>query len=309
MRAAIQLDLDSLWTYRRYLNQETAPGSGPDPVYGEAVERFLDIFRKYSIKATFFVIGSDALVPEHAQIIRQITEEGHEIANHSMSHPLNFSSLDDGIIIDEIKKGHEILERLSGRNVKGFRGPTFSIDERILKILEDMGYVYDSSVLPSFIAPVALNCAHSLLAGRARDVSGANIRFARAPLCLYKPDKTSMVKRGKGKLYEFPVSVVPGLRLPMHSTYVFIFGRWLFDWGKRELRKRRMPLNYLFHGIDLLDTDRHNLRLPFFGSLQKRKSICEYIIKKIKSECELMRTLDLIEQMDGAHDFCSASGL
>ena len=295
MRAVIQVDLDSLWTYRRYLNQESVPG-GLDPVYSEAVERFLDIFRKNSIKATFFVIGSDALVPEHARIIKQIAKEGHEIANHSMSHPLNFSSLGEEIIIEEIKKCHEILERLSGKKVKGFRGPTFSIDERILKILEGLGYIYDSSVLPSFIAPLVLNCAHSLLGSRLRNISASNMRFANTPLCLYRPHVKNMAKRGDSKLHELPISVVPGLRLPMHSTYVFIFGRWLFDWGKRELQKRQLALNYLFHGIDLLDTHRHNLTLPFFGSLQKRKSICEYIIKRLKSECELMSTLDLIEK-------------
>ncbi len=308
MRAVIQVDLDSLWTYKRYLNQELAP-SGLDPVYHEAVKRFLDIFRKNSIKATFFVVGSDALIPEHARIIKQITEEGHEIANHSMSHPLNFSSLGEEIIRDEIKKSHEILERLSGKRVRGFRAPTFSIDERVLKILEDLGYVYDSSVLPSFIAPLALNCAHSLLGGRLRNISGSNMRFANTPLCLYRPHMKNMAKSGQGKLYEFPISVVPGLRLPMHSTYVFICGRWLFDWGKRELRKRQIPLNYLFHGIDLLDTAKYDLRLPFFGSLEKRKSMCEYILRRLKSECELMSTLELIEKMDGAHDFCSASGL
>ncbi len=308
MRAAIQVDLDSLWTYRRYLNQESAPG-GIDPVYTEAVKRFLDIFRKNSIKATFFVIGSDALIPEHARIIKQITEEGHEIANHSMSHPLNFSSLKEKTIVDEIKKSHEILERLSGKKVKGFRSPTFSIDERILKVLESLGYVYDSSVLPSFIAPLVLNCAHSLLGGRLRNICSSNMRFANTPLCPYRPHMKNMAKTGQGKLYEFPISVVPGLRLPMHSTYVFIFGRWLFDWGKRDLQQRELPLNYLFHGIDLLDIIKYDLKLPLFGSMKKRKSLCEHIIRRLKSECELMSTLDLIKKMDGAHDFCSASGL
>ena len=296
MRSTIQVDLDSLWTYKRYLNQESSQG-GLDPAYMESVPRFLDMFAKFSIKATFFIIGADALVPEHAKIIKQIAAQGHEIANHSMSHPLNFSSLDSEKIQEEIKNSHEILERISGRRVLGFRAPTFSINERVLEILENLGYVYDSSVLPSFIAPLALNCAHSILGGKPRNIAGANIRFAKTPLCPYRPDMKDMAKTGQGQLYEMPLSVVPGLRLPMHSTYVFICGKWLFDWGHREFKKRQIPLNYLFHGVDLLDINKYGLKLPLFRTLRKRNNICEYIIKRLKSECESMTTLDLIKKM------------
>ena len=298
MISTIQVDLDSLWTYKRYVNQ--APGkNGVDPVYMEGVQRFLDIFSKYSIKATFFAIGADALIPEHAHIIRQIAAQGHEIANHSMNHPLNFKGLGQEAMIDEIKNSQEILERVSGKRVRGFRAPTFSIDERVLKILKDLGYVYDSSILPSFIASLALNFAHFCLAGKPRNIAGSNVRFANSPLCLYYPAMENMAKRGTGKIYELPLSVIPGLRLPMHSTYVFICGRRLFDWGLRAFKKRDMSLNYVFHGIDLVDISKYNLRLPLFRTLEKRKNICEYIIKKLKSESELMNTLDLIEKNRG----------
>ncbi|MCK4993879.1 MAG: polysaccharide deacetylase family protein [Candidatus Omnitrophica bacterium] len=297
MKATIQVDLDSLWTYRRYLNQESAKGA-IDPVYSEGVEIFLDIFRRNSIKATFFVIGTDVLIPEHARVIKQIAVEGHEIANHSMRHSLNFSSLDDETIKEEIKNSHEVLERVSGQRVMGFRAPTFSINERVLNILVELGYVYDSSVLPSFIAPLALNLAHTIIGGKLRNVAGANIRFANSPLCLYRPDIKDMGKAGQGKLFELPISVVPSFRLPMHSTYVFICGRWLFDWGKRELQQRQIPLSYSFHGIDLLDINKYGLKLPLFGSIEKRKNICEYIVKRLKSECELMSTLDLVKNLE-----------
>ncbi len=295
MISTIQVDLDSLWTYRRYLNQ-TPVENTPDPVYSQGVQRFLDIFARNDIKATFFVIGSDALVPEHAKIIKQIADQGHEIANHSMSHPLNFKDLEEASLIDEIKNSHDILERISGKKVEGFRAPTFSINERVLKILEDLGYTYDSSVLPSFINSLALNCAHSVLGGKPVDIAGSNIRFANAPLCPYKPNVKNMAKEGDGKLYEIPISVLPGLRLPMHSTYVFICGKWLFDWGIRAFKKRQMTLNYVFHGMDLVDINKYDLKLPLFKSLEKRKNICEYMIKKLKSEFKLLNTIELIKK-------------
>lgn len=299
MRSTIQVDLDSLWTYRRYVNQ--APiAEDIDPVYAEGVQCFLEIFKKHSIKATFFVIGSDALKPEQASIIKQIADQGHEIANHSMNHLLNFNSLDDKQIYDEIKKSHDILERVSGKRVLGFRAPTFSVNESVLKVLEKLKYVYDSSVWPSFIGSLALNCAHSLLRRKFCNIAGKNIRFAHTSLGLYRPDMNNMVKTGQGKLFEIPISVIPGLRFPMHSTYVFMCGKGLFDWGQRKLKKRQISINYVFHGIDLLDVNKYGLKLPLFGEIEKRKNLCEYILKRLKSESEVIPTLDLIRKMDGS---------
>ena len=294
MRGTIQVDLDSLWTYRRYLGQPE-DYSGADPVYSEGLEVFLDIFEKYSIKATFFIIGRDAQNSKHKKIIKQIISLGHEVANHTMTHPMNFANMDDQAIKKEIKNCHDVLEDLTKEKIKGFRAATFSVNERMLRIIQDLGYIYDSSVIPSLIVPIALNVAHSLLGKRFKNVAGNNLRFAYAPISFYKPAINNMVRCGSGNLYEVPISVIPGMRLPMHSSYVFVGGKWLFDLGLSSLKKRKIPMNYLFHGIDLLETRKYNLRLPFFGSLEKRRRICEYIVKKLKNNCDIMRTDKLLE--------------
>ncbi|OGT36049.1 MAG: hypothetical protein A3F11_05405 [Gammaproteobacteria bacterium RIFCSPHIGHO2_12_FULL_37_14] len=56
---------------------------GPSPIY---TPQILAILKKYNIKATFFVVGSNAkLYPE---LIKAIHEQGHPINSHSMTHPM-----------------------------------------------------------------------------------------------------------------------------------------------------------------------------------------------------------------------------
>src|SRR5204863_3705529 len=54
--------------------------------------KLLDLLAAHHIKATFFVIGEN--VAEHPEIVARAAREGHEIGNHSWSHP-NFGKMSD----------------------------------------------------------------------------------------------------------------------------------------------------------------------------------------------------------------------
>jgi len=54
--------------------------------------KLLDLLAAHHIKATFFVIGEN--VAEHRDIVARAAREGHEIGNHSWSHP-NFAKMSD----------------------------------------------------------------------------------------------------------------------------------------------------------------------------------------------------------------------
>ena len=56
---------------------------GPNPPY---TERLLDVLAKHNVKATFFVIGNR--IERHPETVRRIIAEGHQIGNHTYSHPL-----------------------------------------------------------------------------------------------------------------------------------------------------------------------------------------------------------------------------
>ncbi|MDX2081847.1 MAG: polysaccharide deacetylase family protein [Terrimicrobiaceae bacterium] len=71
---------------------------GPKP--GQT-DRLLDILKEKGVKATFFVIGKN--VAEYPEIVRRMVDEGHEVANHTWSHP-SLTKLGAAAVEREIKQ-------------------------------------------------------------------------------------------------------------------------------------------------------------------------------------------------------------
>jgi polysaccharide deacetylase family protein (PEP-CTERM system associated) len=94
------------------------------------------------LRATFFVLGWVAeRMPE---LVRQIQARGHEIASHGYNHVLcNRCSIQE--LRKDIVESKKVLEDILGTAVIGYRAPSFSVNEQVLDILEESGYVYDSS--------------------------------------------------------------------------------------------------------------------------------------------------------------------
>jgi peptidoglycan/xylan/chitin deacetylase (PgdA/CDA1 family) len=99
---------------------------GPDPVY---TPRILDIFRDYAVKATFFVVGG--AVEQHPEIVLRMKKEGHEVGNHSYSHPY-FHRLSWTGAIREISMTRSVLGNILGEECKLFRPPHGKLSLRSL---------------------------------------------------------------------------------------------------------------------------------------------------------------------------------
>lgn len=307
MLSTIQVDLDSIWTYQRYLDKQM-PQHHCDPVYSQAIVRFLDLFAKHKIKATFFIIGQDTQNPEQVKYIKNIIEQGHEIANHSMSHLLNFAGLSPELLNQEIVLAHNLLKAIIHKDPVGFRAPVFSVNQQVISLLEELGYKYDASIMPSAIFPWLMKTAHSVLNLRWVNLNSGNIVFGKAPRSIYHPDNQNITHRGTMKIKEVPVSVSGVFRFPMHSTYVFTMGRFLFDNGLDFCLKHKLNMHYLFHGIDLLELKQYGLKLPGFKSLPRRQNICEYIVKKITEHSQVMTTEHLVEIEEENNDIYPIAG-
>jgi Polysaccharide deacetylase len=308
MLSTIQVDLDSIWTYQRYLDKQI-PQHHCDPVYSQAIARFLDLFAKYKIKATFFVIGQDARNPEQVKYIRKIIEQGHEIANHSMSHPLNFAELSLESAKQEIVLAHDLLKSIMFKDPVGFRAPLFSVNQQVLSLLEELGYKYDASIIPSAVFPCLMKTAHSVLNLRWVDLNSGNISFGKAPRSIYAPDNQDITHCGTMNIKEVPVSVSGFLRFPMHSTYIFALGRFLFDNGLNFCLKHKLNMHYLFHGIDLIEVEQYGLKFPGFKCLSRRQSSCEYIVKKLSEHSQVMTTEHLVKMKEGNDDLYPIAGI
>jgi peptidoglycan-N-acetylglucosamine deacetylase len=79
-----------------------------DGPHGVQTPRLLKMLRERGIRATFFVVGS--CVAENPEIAKQIVKEGHEIANHSWSHP-NLGKMGTDNVRDQIERTHNVVRQ------------------------------------------------------------------------------------------------------------------------------------------------------------------------------------------------------
>lgn len=93
----------------------------------ENTPRLLDLLKQRGIKATFFLIGQNAA--EHPELVKRILAEGHEIGNHSWTHP-QLSKLSDDRVTDEIVKTQNAIHEASGYTPTLLRPPYGAVTQR-----------------------------------------------------------------------------------------------------------------------------------------------------------------------------------
>lgn len=97
----------------------------------------LNTLRNSEIQATFFVVGEWA--EKNAECVKLMTEDGHDIANHSYSH-FRMGSLGKEKIASEIKQCGDVLEKLSGVRCELFRAPYGDYNNLVLNQARQLGY-------------------------------------------------------------------------------------------------------------------------------------------------------------------------
>ncbi len=107
-----------LWQVRTVRDQFALTfDDGPDPIY---TPQILEVLRSYSMIATFFLVGNRA--EENLDLVRQIIAEGHEIANHSYTHP-ELGRCSIRVACDEVRHAADILEPFRSAPQRFFRPP------------------------------------------------------------------------------------------------------------------------------------------------------------------------------------------
>jgi peptidoglycan/xylan/chitin deacetylase (PgdA/CDA1 family) len=108
---------------------------GPDPIN---TPKLLDELKQSGILATFFVMGEKLETSVGQELIQRAAREGHQIGNHTYSHP-HLTDLTESQIRTEISK----TERLIGdadRGVKIFRPPYGEHDPLVDRVAKELGY-------------------------------------------------------------------------------------------------------------------------------------------------------------------------
>jgi len=116
-----------------------------DPLVERGVQEILNLLAEKNHTATFFALGNT--VKNHKTLIRKIHDLGHEIASHSMNHPI-LPELHPSALVQELRDSKKLLEDIIGNEISGFRAPNLSGIRDIpffFQMLCDAGYRYDSS--------------------------------------------------------------------------------------------------------------------------------------------------------------------
>ena len=104
---------------------------GPSPTL---TPHLLDILKEKGVKATFFVIGQN--VVHSPEIVARAAAEGHEIGNHSWSHPM-LTKLSEERVQEEVQKTSSAIAEATGKKPTLLRPPYGAINHRIGKMIEE----------------------------------------------------------------------------------------------------------------------------------------------------------------------------
>jgi peptidoglycan/xylan/chitin deacetylase (PgdA/CDA1 family) len=269
--ASLSLDLDNLWSY---LKTHGDPGWNEYPSYLDiVVPRVLEFLRARDLKITFFIVGQDAAQQRHHAVLRQITEHGHEVGNHSYHHEPWLHLYSEAAIEEELARTEDAIESATGARPTGFRGPGFSFSPTLLRVLARRGYRYDASTFPTFLGPLARAYYFATAKGlTAEEMKQRERLFGKFSEGL-RPIAPYTWKTDFGSLLEIPVTTMPLFKVPIHLSYLVYLGtfsRWLakhyFRWALRLCRWSGTDLSLLLHPLDFLGCDDTD-RLSFFPAM------------------------------------------
>jgi peptidoglycan/xylan/chitin deacetylase (PgdA/CDA1 family) len=118
-----------------------------------AIPRLLDLLRRRSARATFFVPGHTALA--YPELVKRIADEGHEIGHHGWVHE-NPALLDRDAEREVMERGFEALDRAAGVRPVGYRSPGADFSANTIDILLEYGIRYDTSCSATDFTPYYL---------------------------------------------------------------------------------------------------------------------------------------------------------
>ncbi len=153
-QAILTVDLED-WHHGNYDSLQKGRLNPAESRVVEHTQILLEIFERHRCRATFFSLG--LVAREHPELLRTISEQGHEIACHGDAHD-QVSKLGPDGFRDDLRRAKGAIEQACGRTPNGFRAPSWSISPPRwaaseaamwpLQILVDEGFTYDASLFP-----------------------------------------------------------------------------------------------------------------------------------------------------------------
>ena len=271
---SVSIDLDPLSCYHQIY------GLGPielesDPCTTLAIERFITLMEPFG-EATLFVVGNTLNHASTASAIKKAVEAGHEVGNHTWSHPYDLSLMHPEQIDSQIDRANAAIGKVAGQVVHGFRAPGYLLGPQVRQRVVAAQMLYDSSSLPSPFYYATKYLARSLLS-----LAGKNSHTIVGNWAEATGTKRPHKKEG---LVELPISTMWGW--PLLGGSLALLGRRLVT-KLAKIMAKRSYLQLELHGIDLVDlqtpgVDPHlsvqvDLRIPW----EKKLSIFQCFISEV----------------------------
>jgi len=219
--ASISLDLDNQWSYMK-THGDTEWEKYPS-YYDIFVPYILEVLDELEIKITFFIVGKDATDEKNKPYLKRIADAGHDIGNHSFQHEVWINQYTKDELVKEFEDAERAIYESTGIMPKGFRGPGFSWNEKLLEVLIERQYLYDASTLPTFIGPFARiyyfwksDFSKDERKKRSGLFGSFSEGFRKVRPYYYK------LKSGK-RIFEIPITTIPFFKIPFHMSYLFFF--------------------------------------------------------------------------------------
>ena len=237
------------------------------PKMAKGLKKIIDLLDRTHTTATFFIVGE--LLEHDPSMLDIINDNGHEIAFHTMHHS-NLNELDKEKFIQEL----DIFEKLTNGKSKGFRAPTFSINENtswMIDALLEKNYVYDSSIVP---------------------VKTPLYGFSNCQKSPFKITKSSLTQNDPdGRLLEFPLCAGNffGKKIPAAGGFYLRVLPVRNSIGAIEnYNKQKIPATLYVHSWELTPEFMPKINLPLkenfvtFHNIKKTYSKLEKILKSFK---------------------------
>lgn len=311
--ASLSLDLDNKWAYLRaagYTDWEKTESYFPT-----AIDRIVDILGQLELPLTVFIVGRD-LQNENAADLDAIdsfsTLMSWEPANHSLNHLPWMHTMEVNEIDSEIAHTHNQIRTMTGEIPRGFRGPGFSCPPEVLKVLSDLGYLYDASIFPTSMAPIAraVFLSRTKLKGEQREKAK---KLYGGFASMRKPNRpyVRLSDESGRELWEIPVTVLPLLRTPIHFSYLNFVAQFNIPLAKLYFRSalstcRQLGIapSLLLHPPDFLGCE-DDEEMAYFPGMKtprhKKLAFMGWALKLFSQKFQVQTMINHVATLNESH--------
>jgi peptidoglycan/xylan/chitin deacetylase (PgdA/CDA1 family) len=237
-----------------------------------AVPRILEFLRARGLTISFFIVGQDAALERNRAPLRALAEAGHEIGNHSFNPEPWLHLYSEEQLDAELARAEQYIESATGVRPVGFRGPGFSLSNTTLKVLARRGYLYDATVFPNLLNPLARAYFFATSNLSKEEKERRKALFGTWSDAL-KPLKPYLWELDGRQLLEIPVTTMPLFKIPIHLSYILYLSKFsrplarvYFRFALAMCALTRTQPSILLHPLDFLG--REDVReLAFFPGM------------------------------------------